>query len=387
MEQIELALSDETLRDGEQQVGVFFDRATKIDLACKIARTGVGHIAVMPATHATEATVFQDLMAAGLERQAIASTPMSTASIDAVCALGSRQVILFQAVSDRLLLLRDDRLGSADPATATPKMVADVRERALARAVRHLRYARERNLQICFAAEDASRADGDYLVECMRSFQPYIRYFLLCDTVGALAPETTRSWIEGLRQQVPDMPLMIHCHNDLGLALENTLQAVRAGVAGVSGTFRGIGERAGNVALEQLLDGLALRFGWEVAGIDYDAVAKVTETLDRLGVRAHPPYSAGAQRHESGFHVHLLRRDRLSYTVLPHSEPEIWYGKHSGTSSLRYVLERRLGRSLTPSQYERLREALKTLAVAQQRSFSEAEIVAFLKQGLLPLDP
>lgn len=395
METITLTISDETLRDGQQQVGLFFDTEVEYELAFRIARTGVQQMALMPAVHASEASLVQRLIAEGLGHQVIASTMLNREAIAQSLACGAQQIILFHAVSDRLLALRDPELRRHPDYRhkilddGIPDALLDqAREAMLKKVLQHLQYAKDQGLQICFAAEDASRTDIDFLVDCIRKFEPYIDHFLLCDTVGILTPETTRRWMADLLDQTHHARLAVHFHNDMGMALENTIQAVCAGACGISGTFSGIGERAGNVALEQVLQGLKWRFGWEVEGIDYDALHAVTDYLDALGARAHTPYSPAAQRHESGVHVNSLLRDRQSYCIFPYVEPEIWFGKCSGVSNLQSLFENQSEGTqspLTRQQYEQLRTQLKTWAIAQKRSFSAAEVLALIDQGVLKL--
>lgn len=393
METIRLQISDETLRDGEQQVGIFFEHETKRKLAHLIARTGVHQIAFMPAVHATEEHLVKSLVQAGLGHQVAASTMMMRPLIDQAKACGVQQIIVFHAVSDRLLFLRD--AGMRHHPHYYTKTVDDsipgavinqIRQSMLETVLKHLRYAAGLGLKICFAAEDASRADFDFLVECIRTFQPYLEQFLLCDTVGILTPEKTYIWIHDLCECTNHAPLSVHFHNDMGLALENTIQAVQAGATGISGTFGGIGERAGNVALEQVLNGLRLRFGWEVSGINYDALVDVTNALDQLNIRANPPYSTQSQRCETGIHVNSLLRDRQSYSVFPYAEPEIWFGKCSGASNFQYLFEHQLRTPLTREQYERLRSTIKILSIQQRRSFSLTEVAEMLEKGILTIE-
>lgn len=393
METIQLHISDETLRDGEQQVGIFFERETKQTLAHLIAQTGVHQIALMPAIHATEEHLVKTLVQQDLGHQLAASTMMMRPLINQAKACGLKQVILFHAVSDRLLFLRDAAIRS-DPEYQTktvdngiPKQIIErIRQTMLQTVTEHLRYATSLGLKIYFAAEDASRADFDFLVDCIRRFQPYLEQFLLCDTVGILTPEKTYIWIHDLLEFTDQAALSVHFHNDMGLALENTIQAIRAGATGISGTFGGIGERAGNVALEQVLNGLRLRFGWEVAGINYDMLGAVTEFLERLAIRANPPYSCSAQRCETGIHVNSILRDRQSYVIFPHAEPDIWFGKCSGASNFQYLFEHHLQRPLTREQYDRLRSAIKILAIQQKRSFPLEEVLEMLEGGVLEID-
>lgn len=390
MKTIRLQISDETLRDGEQQVGIFFKHEVKQKLAHLIAQTGVHQIALMPAIHATEEHLVKTLIQEGLGCQIVASTMMMRQLIDQAKACGVEQIILFHAVSDRLLFLRDAEMrhhpfyhAKTIDQDVPPAIIGAIRQNMLEIVLNHLCYADELGLKICFAAEDASRADFQFLVECINAFQPYLEQFLLCDTVGILTPDKTYVWIHDLLACTDHALLSVHFHNDMGLALENTIQAVCAGASGISGTFGGIGERAGNVALEQVLNGLRLRFGWEVDGINYDELSSVTDYLETLNVRANPPYSKQAQRCETGIHVNSLLRDRSSYSVFPYVQPEIWFGKCSGASNFQYLFERHLQQPLTREQYERLRSTIKILSIQEQRSFSCEEVLDMLECGVL----
>ena len=377
MKTVNLAIFDETLRDGEQQVGIFFDTQTKSTLAELIVNTGVHYLALMPAIHHTEAQLVKNLIQKGYQQTIVASTMMGKKYIDESIECGVDKIILFNAVSDRLLYLRDPEYRDRSlTAEIPPDTVSCIRQNALDHILEHLEYAANKGLKICFAAEDSSRADFDFLVECITKFQPYIDYFLLCDTVGILTPEDTKIWVRNLIDFTGnETPIAVHFHNDRGLALENTIQAVLAGATGISGTFGGIGERAGNVALEQVLSGLKLRYGWEVAGINYDALKPITNYLNQHNFRAHSPYSPETMRYETGIHVETLLRDRDSYYLFNSGNPEIWFGKFSGASSLKYLYEQHLSRPLSSQKYQELREKIKQLAIQHQRSFSLNEVL------------
>ena len=161
------------------------------------------------------------------------------------------------------------------------------------KVVENLKYATcdEIGLHVDFAAEDASRADPNFLIECIEYFGSYLDHFMVCDTVGILNPDNAYNLISKLVENKGNTAIAVHFHNDMGLALENTLQAVIAGASMISGTFSGIGERAGNVAIEQVLNGLRVRFGVEVDGIQYHAIPEVLEKLQSLGCRPSSPYS------------------------------------------------------------------------------------------------
>lgn len=392
METLPLRIFDETLRDGEQQAGLFYPAPVKSRLAHLIARTGVHRIDLMPAVDASEMEVALTLARNGLADRLSAATMLGAEHVDRAVACGIKRVILFYAVSDRLLFLRDLAV-RRDPVLsrktiddAIPRaVITRARNAMMARVLASLRHAHALGLGIDFAAEDASRADDDFLLECIRAFSPYLEHFMLCDTVGALTPDTTGPWIRRLRDAAPHMPLAVHFHNDQGLALANTLEALTAGVTMVSGTFRGIGERAGNVALEAVLDALRRRYGVEVAGIDYDEVERVVDTMDALGLRPAPPYSQAALTHASGIHVQALLQDPKSYCIFPDAPLEVCFGKLGGASNFQYLFERVLRRPQSPEVYRRLSDAIKRRSVLEQRCYSTVEVLALLEEGLLPV--
>lgn len=390
MSNLSIKISDETLRDGEQQVGVFFSLATKHKLAHLIAQTGVNGFAIMPSVCDQESELAHTLIADGLTHLITASTMMGKEYIDQAKNYGVKRIILFHAVSDRLLFLRNPHVrlmseyqGKTIDDNIPSHIINKIRQDALDVIVENLRYATQvAGLRVEFAAEDASRADFDFLVQCIRSCSPYIEHFLLCDTVGVLNPEKSYIWIHDLLQCTTGVELGVHYHNDMGLALENTLQSVMAGANIVSGTFCGIGERAGNVALEQVLNGLRVRFGIEVEGINYDAIEVVTNYIEQMGIRPARPYSQTAQSHQSGIHVNSLFRDPLSYAIFPHKDVNIVFGKWSGVSNFQYLFEKQLQNPQTRQQYEKMRAVIKSLAIEQERYFTAKEVLKLWKDGI-----
>ena len=385
-----LQIFDETLRDGEQQAGLCYPDDVKLELAVLIARTGVHAIDSMPAVDEAEAALVRRLATEDVGEKMSCATPLGRRHIELAKACGAARVILFHAVSDRLMYLRDPVV-RADAVLShrtvddggSLAVVAAVRERAAERIAESVAHARALGFHVDFAAEDASRADPGFLVSLIARVAPELGHFMLCDTVGVLTPERTSAWIEDILMRTGGARLAVHFHNDMGLALENTVRAVLAGATMVSGTFRGVGERAGNVAIEQVIDALAARHGIEFEGIDRRAVGDVLAYMDERGYEPAPPYSEAARRHASGIHVHSLLLDRKSYAVFDDREPEIWFGKIAGASNVRYLFERRLGRSLPQREYERLSSAIKRKARAEQRAFSADDVLAMLDNGEL----
>lgn len=389
METLPLKIDDETLRDGEQQAGIFFSYPTKQKLAHLIAQTGVHGIAIMPSVCEQEEELIKTLVLEGLDNVIAASTLMGKQYINRAKSHGVKRIILFHAVSDRLLFLRDPQIramkefqGKTIDDGISTEVINKIRQSAIDVIVENLHYAtRVAGLRVNFAAEDASRSDFDFLVQCVRSCSPYIEHFLLCDTVGILSPEKSYIWVNDLLQSTTGVAFGVHYHNDMGMALENTLQSLMAGASLVSGTFSGIGERAGNVALEQVLNGLRIRFGIEVQGINYDAIAPVLDRIDQLGIRSAPPYSQAAQRHESGIHVNSLLSDPNSYAALPYNTIDVVFGKWSGVSNFQYLFENKLHNPQPREQYEKMRSAIKSLATKQERYFTASEVLELWENG------
>jgi benzylmalate synthase len=390
METLPIKIYDETLRDGEQQAGIFFSYPTKQKLAHLIAQTGVAGLDVMPCVCEQESELTKTLVSEGLDRLITAATLMEKQYIDQVKECGVKRIILFHGLSDRLLFLRDPQIrlmnefkGKTIDDDIPVKVINKIRQNAIDIIVENLRYATTvAGLRVDFAAEDASRADFDFLVQCIRSFGPYIEHFMLCDTVGVLTPEKSYIWINDLLQRTTGVAFGVHYHNDMGLALENTLQSVMAGASYVSGTFCGIGERAGNVAIEQVLNGLRVRFGIEVKGINYDALATVTDYIEQLGVRPAAPYSQTSQRHESGIHVNSLFSDAQSYAAFRYNTIEVLFGKWSGVSNFQYLFEKQLQNPQPRKQYEKMRSVIKSLAVEQERYFTAKEVLELWQNGV-----
>jgi homocitrate synthase NifV len=208
-------------------------------------------------------------------------------------------------------------------------------------------FARRRFRFVSIGAQDASRSAPGFLARCARiARQAGADRLRLADTVGVWNPFQTHAAILSLRAAVPELALGFHGHNDLGMATANTLAAVVAGAASVDVTVNGLGERAGNAPLEEVVMALRLTLN-RPCGIDTRRFADLSTLVARASGRplpiTKPITGAGVFRHESGIHVRGLLADRRTYEPFAAKRvgrrgTEIVLGKHSGTAALRHVL-------------------------------------------------
>jgi 2-isopropylmalate synthase len=219
-------------------------------------------------------------------------------------------------------------------------------ERVLEEVGRAVEHARRLCEDVEFSAEDATRSDWEFLVRvCARAVEAGASTLNLPDTVGYTTPYEYAELIAHLRQHVPDaerVRFAVHCHDDLGLSVANSLSAIRAGARQVECTLNGIGERAGNTAMEEVVMALRTRpelFGHCHTGIDTREIYGASKLLSQVIGVPVPPNKAivgdNAFAHEAGIHQHGMLRNPLTYEIMtPESvgrvASELVLGKHSG---------------------------------------------------------
>lgn len=323
-------LNDTTLRDGEQAPGVAFTRKEKIEIAAALAAAGVPEIeAGTPAMGDEEVETIRSIVSLNLPTRVMAWCRMSEDDLMAAVAAGVKIVNVSIPTSDRQLA---GKLGKD-------------RAWALGRVAEVVTLARRLGFEVAVGGEDSSRADPDFLCRLAETAKAAGAFRLrLADTLGVLDPFGTYALVRRVAATT-DIELEFHAHDDLGLATANTLAAVMGGARHASVTVAGLGERAGNAALEEVAIALRQTARAET-GIAPAALKPLAELVCGAAARPVPRGKAivGADvfTHESGIHVSGLLKDRATYEAL---NPELFgrghtvvLGKHSGLAAVEKAL-------------------------------------------------
>lgn len=323
-----IEICDVTLRDGEQTPGVSFTRDEKMTIAALLDEIGVEVIeAGFPVVSAAEKECVAAIARAGLSARVCCLARALKPDIEAALDCDVDMVSIFFATSD--LHIRHKYRKS--------------REEVLDGALDMVEFAADHGVQVRFAAEDASRTDPAFLIEMYtRGVERGANLVSFADTVGCLTPLEIHAVVSRLLDAAP-LPLCIHCHNDLGLATANTVTAAAAGAFQLHTTVNGIGERAGNAALEQVLAVLRLKGG--VDRYDLSRLQEISRLVARCsGItpeRTRPVVGENAFAHESGIHIAAILCDPLTYEYVPPElvggERRFVLGKHTGRRALEHV--------------------------------------------------
>ena len=355
---VAICINDTTLRDGEQTAGVAFSTVEKLAIAEALGNAGVGEIEIgVPAMGSREREVINAICALDLPARTVVWGRMC--ADDLRDALSCRSDIVHLSTPASELQIRG-KLGR-DPDWAVANLQAIVRQAVDAGAT------------VSVGAEDASRASLDLLCRLLDAAQEAgaVR-FRFADTVGRLDPFETHAVIGALRAR-SDLELEMHAHDDLGLATANTLAAVRAGASHVNTTVNGLGERAGNAALEEVAMGLRV-----VHGIDCGVVLTSLREISSLVARAAGRPVAdnksivgrGVFTHESGIHVDGLLKDPTNYQAFDPAElgrsHRLVLGKHSGSAAV-IGAYRRLGIDLDEARVHAILEQVRNHSAETKR--------------------
>jgi homocitrate synthase NifV len=324
---------DTTLRDGEQTAGVVFTPQEKEYIAWQLDELGVDEIeAGIPVMGGSEKETVRSIARLGLRARVMAWNRALPEDLRHSLDCEVRAVALSISVSDIQI----------------EKKLRATRAWVLRTMVRTTEMAKKHGLYVSVSAEDASRADPAFLEEFARAARDAgadrLRY---CDTVGVMHPLAVHRAVARLLEAVPELPVEMHTHNDLGLATANALAGVMAGAAFVGVTVGGLGERAGNAALEEVVMALHRLLGCRTA-VNTRRLAKVAEYVATAAGRpvpaGKPVVGPGVFAHESGIHVDGVLKDPSTYEPFDPAEVgltrRLVVGKHSGAAAIIDCLRR-----------------------------------------------
>jgi len=363
----QIRIHDTTLRDGEQMPGVVFSAGQKMELASRFIGFGADYVELMPEVSAAERSVAKALCKAGFAPKITASTRMRKESVDLALECGLECVTLFTPLSDV-------QLGT----------VGLGRDENLAKSLDMVDYALGHGLRVGFAGADATRADKGYVIRFMNAMPKRIEYFMACDTLGCMTPITAYLFFSEVCSRT-GVPVCVHGHNDFGLATANTLMGLAAGAEMFSGTFTGIGERAGNAAIEEVVSSLRFLFGVDIP-VRYESLTGICDAVERYSgakLQEHKPIvGRNAFRHESGIHVDGLLKDRRSYEpfdpALVGQKTSFSIGKHSGSGILRHML----GKGIPDEDLRLLLSRIKGQSQMAGRSLSMNDVAGIISREI-----
>ncbi|HWE22592.1 MAG TPA: 2-isopropylmalate synthase [Myxococcales bacterium] len=356
---------DTTLRDGEQAPGASMDLTQKLSVARALQALGVdvveaGFPAASPGDSEAVAAVAREIEGPTVCALARANREDIDRVTEALRSAPRRRCHVFLATSP---IHREFKLG------LSPAEVVQ-------RAVEGVRHARETFEDVEYSAEDAARTEPDFLCEVVeRCIEAGATTINIPDTVGYALPAQFGGLIAHLRRRVRGIErvvLSVHCHDDLGLAVANTLAAVEAGARQVECTVNGIGERAGNCSLEEVVmalrtrtDHFRVRTGVRTQEL-CNASRVVAAASGFVVARNKAVVGQNAFAHEAGIHQHGVMANALTYEIMRPQDvgcdsTRLVLGKHSGRHLMRHRLEQ-LGYRLDEAQLERAFVEVKKLA-------------------------
>ena len=386
MEQNRVYFFDTTLRDGEQTPGVSLQTPEKIEIAKGLVRLGIdvieaGFPAASPGDFDAVQTIAREVKGATICALARANEKDVQKAIDALKDAERSRLHVFIAISELHMKYK----------------LKMTRQEVLDKVKSVLAYAKGKVDEIEFSGEDAARSDLDFACQVFGvAIAGGATIINVPDTVGYMNPNEFGDKIRYIKEHTPGIEnaiISVHCHDDLGLANANTLAAIKAGARQVEGTINGLGERAGNVAIEEVVMALKTRhdyFGDLQVNIDTKQFTKVSKLVSRLTGVVVPPnkpiVGSNAFAHESGIHQHGMMSNPETYEIMtPESvgaeKTDLVLGKHSGRHAFADHLAKLGFQSFTEEKINDLFAKFKELADRKKQVYDD-DIIALVVDNL-----
>lgn len=368
-----IIINDTTLRDGEQAAGVAFTSDEKVKIAILLDNMGIQEIeAGIPAMGDIEKKAIKKILNKNLKARIIGWNRAVFKDIDESINCGLNSISISLPVSDIHIRYKLNK---------TRKWIIEQIKKAIG-------YAKKHKLYLIVSAEDASRADFDFLLEYIKTIKKEgADRFKFCDTVGILEPFRMFDMIKHIRQDV-EIDIEVHTHNDFGLATANALAAISAGANFVDTTVNGLGERAGNAALEEIV--MALKCIYKIGlKMDVKKLPEISRFVSKASGReisqGKPIIGKNCFLHESGVHQDGMIKNPLTYESFEPSiigkKNQLVIGKHSGRAAIRNFFEKK-GTMVDDDIAGKILRKVRSSSTVLKRCLSDSEIYSLYKGAL-----
>lgn len=362
---------DTTLRDGEQTAGVVFANQEKVTIAAMLSDVGVDQLEVgIPAMGGDEKEAIKEIVKRNKKSSIMAWNRAVITDIEHSIDCGVDAVAISVSVSDIHIKHK----------------LKTTREWVLENMVKAVEYAKKNGLYVSVNGEDASRADRDFLVQFINTAKAAgADRFRYCDTVGIMQPFQIKEDIEYLYAKT-GFDIEMHTHNDFGMATANAIGGLMGGATHVGVTVNGLGERAGNAALEEVL--MALMFVYDYKGnVDTKMFREVSEYVSRASGRVLPVWKAivgdNMFAHESGIHADGAIKNPKNYEAfdpdIVGAQRQIVIGKHSGRAGIVNKFKE-YGIELDNESSQIILEMVRESSVRVKRTLFDKELVEIYKE-------
>ncbi len=368
----DVKIVDTTLRDGEQTAGVVFANEEKVRIAKLLDKVGVDQIeAGVPVMGGDEREAIEKIVAADLNASIMGWNRAVVSDVKSSIDCGVDAVAVSVSTSDIHI----------------EKKLNESREWVLEHMTEATKYAKDHGLYVSVNAEDSTRSDFDFLVEFAEQAKEAgadrLRY---CDTVGIMTPLETYEEIKKLKDEV-DIDIEMHTHNDFGLAAANALTGVKGGANYVGTTVNGLGERAGNAPLEEIVMALKHLENLDL-GFNTSDFLELSEYVSHASAQDLPVSKAivgsNTFAHESGIHTDGVLKDSETYEAFTPqevgAERQLVIGKHSGKKAILAKFEMEYGIELSEEEAEALLPKVRSMAVELKRALFDKELVSLYEE-------